>query len=714
MKIKLGDSAVSEIVGAIFLLAIAICFVSFIYIQILSNPGPSPETYVTIVGKLENNNVVFEFRGGESLGLDTSVVLNIGGTEKMLNLSESDTTIINNQNNNDKVWNIGERFVFGGYDLRFPKVEGVIIDKYSNSIVWWGILKPGGIYSQLGARWYFDENCGDIAYDSLNENDGRLIPNEKYGPQWDSDIKYNGSSSLRFNGGLDSVFVPGNTISLDIVKNLSIEAYVKFPENKSIDNSGFGKPFGHEPNIIHVCDDIYAIAYQNMTKGEGQAQQNGVVQTVNLTSNGWIRKDIDNIIFEQGKCFWPKICNVYNNIFIVAYADSDVNPKNVTVKTLEIQNNGTTGPLLGSYSFDFQEIKDYDIIKICDTRIALIYRNNSGSGNIKVLSITNNGNNIFCSAPFEFDNQSCYEPNVVRVFGDTYAIAYADNNRDGAIKTVEITPDGIIHQVISTYIFDSINDTYYPNIKHISENKFVITYHGKNGNQGFLATVEIADNGTITPKVFDTLKYEDDICKYPKIIHMVDDFFVVAYEGTQQDGFALVVKIDQNGFINDTICSKFKFNDGFKNLQGDEPDIIKVSEYVYAIAFHGGSNAAVPQNGMLLTFSLLDDIDPYIPPNNRGVIYKQDTWGIYVNKTHVVATIGISIFSQAYALSNTDWNHLVLTYDGSYIRLFCNDTLVINEFYDIGIKSDLTKPIFIGKLFHGYIDHVCIYETLIK
>ena len=83
MNIKKGDSALAEIIGSIILLAIAICFISIIYFQVLSTPGPGPETYVTIIGKIEkkdgNNTVAFENRRGETLGLNTKITLQIGG-----------------------------------------------------------------------------------------------------------------------------------------------------------------------------------------------------------------------------------------------------------------------------------------------------------------------------------------------------------------------------------------------------------------------------------------------------------------------------------------------------------------------------------------------------------------------------------------------------------------------------------------------------------
>lgn len=708
-KLIKSNTAVAEIVGSVLLLAMAVAAFSVVYIQVLSDEGPSPEAYVTVVGMIENNNVVFEHRSGKPLGLDTSIILSIGNIRLPLNLYDSN--LLEDQNRNDDVWNIGERLLFNEYNLSYPEVQATIVDKKTNSIVWWGILKSGGIYQTLGARWYFDENTGNIAYDSLNENHGRLKPDEKHGPQWDSQIKYGGVSSLRFSGSNDSiVFVPGNTLSLDIVNNLSVEAYVKLPQNKYITDMSYGITCGYMPNIMHIYDNIYAVAYSNQG-------YEGFVKTVNISNDGMMIENIynDNISFDSTS-YWPKISHVSDNVYIVAYSNSDNNPTYVKLKTLNIANNGTTGPLLGSFTCGFKNIYDHEIIKISDNHIALVYRSNYNGGPswIKTFNITNNGLTISDYKTFKFDDNGCYEPDVIHISGNIYGICYAAfNNRSGVLKTVEITPEGVVNQVNDAFYFDTINATYNPDIKLVYNNIYAIVYRDSN-SKGHLITVEITEDGTITKKLNDTLIFENDYCYLPKIIHMVDDFFVVAYEGKQQDGYVAVVKIEQNGLIDDTIFSKFKFNDGFKNLHGMEPDIIRVSDYVYAIAFRAGSYGGQPHEGRLLTFSLLDDIDPYIPVINRGVIYKQDTWGIYINQTHVVATVGNNIFSEAYVLDNTIWNHLVFTYDGSYVKLYCNDELVLSESYTLGITRDLSKPIIMGRLFHGHIDNISIYANLIK
>jgi len=82
-KIKSKD-AVAEILGSVLLLSIAVSVFSVVYLDVLSDDGPSPETYVTLVGKLETkddmiNTVAFENRRGQILGPDTEIILTIGG-----------------------------------------------------------------------------------------------------------------------------------------------------------------------------------------------------------------------------------------------------------------------------------------------------------------------------------------------------------------------------------------------------------------------------------------------------------------------------------------------------------------------------------------------------------------------------------------------------------------------------------------------------------
>jgi len=122
MKLRKNDFAVVEIVGSILLLSMAVAAFSVVYMNVLSDDGPDPETFTTIVGSMTNENgddypdVVFQHTRGETLGSDTELVLDIGGGDKIIHVSVADNPDMD-QNDDNNFWSIGERFVY------YPKDE---------------------------------------------------------------------------------------------------------------------------------------------------------------------------------------------------------------------------------------------------------------------------------------------------------------------------------------------------------------------------------------------------------------------------------------------------------------------------------------------------------------------------------------------------------------------------------------------------------------
>ena len=71
LKIKKNNKAVSEVLGRVLLIAIAVSAFTIVYINFLSDEGPSETTYVTIVGWIENGNLIFEHQRGEGINIDS-------------------------------------------------------------------------------------------------------------------------------------------------------------------------------------------------------------------------------------------------------------------------------------------------------------------------------------------------------------------------------------------------------------------------------------------------------------------------------------------------------------------------------------------------------------------------------------------------------------------------------------------------------------------
>jgi len=702
------NRAVTEIIGSILLIAIAISVFSLIYLYVLSDSGPSPEAYVNIVGKLESGDVVFENRRGESLGLDTQLILLLGGRKYDMTIDEN--SLLSDEDKNDGYWNIGERLVYSGMNITDLQVESTIVDKATKSVVMWGILQEGDIIKIPGAIWHFDEKGGYRAFDSLNNNTGWLRPNAIFGPRWETLNMVSGASALKFDGINDHVFVEGNSVSLDITDAISIESWVKFPEDNKLNNYRFGPAFGYEPDVIHVSDNVYAVMYRDQA-------EIGMLKTVKIAPDGTITEDIyNNSLSVSDKCYWPKIVHVSDDIYMVAFIQSDINPKFANLRTVRMLDNGTTGPVLGSHTFGAKEVYDHCLIKISDYVTALVYRSRENAGMIKTIIVSENGTDITldnANSSLVFESWNCYEPNIIPLTGNIYAIAYSGNDSLGYLKTVEIADNGTISdQVIDTFIFDSINRTYSPQITHISGDIYAIVYRAETKN-GIIATVEISDDGLITDQIIDNLLIEDDYCELPKIAHMHNDIYIIGYQSDQTDGYIAEISIAPNGSISDSVLSKYKFNTG-KNYHGMEPDLIRVTDNIYGVAFRSGSEHGTPHEGHLNTYSLHNHNQNTVPiPDGNGIIFKEDTYGIFVNRTHVAVLIRNHIVIEELSLSKSDWNHIVLTYDGAYIRAYCNGTEIISEYYDEKIVSN-TNDILIGNGFFGYIDEVAIYAKVLN
>ena len=146
MKIRKSNDAVSEVLGTVLLLGMAVSMFSLLSFTVLSYPfNPSPPS-VNLVGYMggTNNvtgetNVTVEHYGGESLDIiTTKVMVIIQGTFTNVNFTDS----LNDSNNNN-LWDIGEKLVHP-VNVTGKQVEVTVVDTKSNSIIMSGILQEEG------------------------------------------------------------------------------------------------------------------------------------------------------------------------------------------------------------------------------------------------------------------------------------------------------------------------------------------------------------------------------------------------------------------------------------------------------------------------------------------------------------------------------------------------------------------------------------------
>lgn len=159
---KMGEKAISEIVGAIVLLAMAIVVFSLIYINVLADEGPNEKIYTTVSCHLLETEsteayegyLLFENEKGESLSPEDIVNVIIGGET----VEDPPKTI--GYFTENSLLNVGDNFLYPIPE--YGKVYANIVDTETNSMVFYGTLRDGYSYTSGSIHFPFNFLPGSI------------------------------------------------------------------------------------------------------------------------------------------------------------------------------------------------------------------------------------------------------------------------------------------------------------------------------------------------------------------------------------------------------------------------------------------------------------------------------------------------------------------------------------------------------------------------
>ena len=447
--------------------------------------------------------------------------------------------------------------------------------------------------------------------------------------------------------------------------------------------------YGKETEIINIKNDVFAISYRG-------PDNDGFIKTVEIENDGQITDSIiDTLEFGVSRTYYPNIIHINGDVYAIVYRGWD---DDGFLATVEMANNGSISDrIINILEFDRFYCYYPHIVHVNGDIYAITYTGYGSDGFLKTIEITNTGaitDSVIDT--LEFDTSYGYEPRIIHVNGDIYAIAYTGLGTDGFIKTVEITNTGAItNSVIDSLEFDT-SYAQYSDIVHVNGTVFAVAYMGPYSD-GFIKTVEIANTGAITNSVIDSLEFDTSYCYWPDIICIADAVYAIAYTGPGYDGFLKTLRIGTNGSIVDAIDDSLEFD----TSNGCEPSIIHVNGTVYAIAYRGSGS-----DGFVKTMEI--DLKGMI----RTIVSKDGAYGISANATRVFATINThtNIIS---APISPGFNHIVFNYnkDGSsdQLRLYINGTEMANGTLTETITTN-TNNLYFGKV-NAIIDEIVIYGT---
>lgn len=132
------DAGISEIIGTVLMLGMAIALFAGVSLVITSYPLSTPSPQVDLVSFVEGSDIVFEHHGGPSLLSDTELGITINGTTTIIYVDDH----LVDDNQNDR-WDIGEQVVYSSGNLNQAQIEVMVIDYASNSVLMMATIQEG-------------------------------------------------------------------------------------------------------------------------------------------------------------------------------------------------------------------------------------------------------------------------------------------------------------------------------------------------------------------------------------------------------------------------------------------------------------------------------------------------------------------------------------------------------------------------------------------
>ncbi len=303
--------------------------------------------------------------------------------------------------------------------------------------------------------------------------------------------------------------------------------------------------------------------------------------------------EIDNVEAATVRGAEPVMVAVADNIYVGAYSGDSIDGY---VTTFDVSDSGILGASIDNYEFDDANCTDPSIIRLAQGYYAVAYTGIDSDGWLEIINILDNGTIVGEVDNYEFDTAICRFPKLTHIDDNIYAVAY-DRNVDGYVTTLDIQENGGIVGQVDNLAFDAGRGVA-PDMAMRSDNIYTIAYDGL-GSDGWMATIEILDNGTISDTVIDTYEFNTTQGINNEILCVDGSVCVIAYTGAGTDGWLTTVNILENGTIVGGVD-----NYEFDPVTGQYPEIAHIHSTTYAIVYDG-----VGGDGFIQTITIHDNGD---------------------------------------------------------------------------------------------------------
>lgn len=668
--------AVSEVVGTLLLIAIAIslfALLAFVSISLpsifFSNPTPS----ANIIGMVQGNGIVLEHYGGQPIPLDAEIRIMFAETPVVTTVGN----VLDPKYKMEGAWNIAEKIFIPYNDTNLPlmQVTITIIDKSSNSVLMRGILQEGSqSVIPIAITLNADSITTNTANVHMNYNFYYYNGIKKVSFVYIKTSVYNMNSSAVWyatpwitvgsrNGTYNYVLtgLEENTQYLfqaRVQYNSSLNASQKIIATGTInsfqtDSYSMGIWHFDEPSGLIVIDSSHhgnngTLFPANVTQTAQRLNQSFAVHNRSLRFDGYN----DYVVVNHATSLMPT-----SEIAIEAWVKPE--PNTEFKATSIVRKNNT---VFGTQTFGCYEP---DMIKISSDRYAIVSRNSVAQRGFVYTTQISPGGNISRNATtsvvdiLQFEPTQCITPKIVKVEASTniYAIVYKGPNNYLYMATVQIFSNGSINKTVKARIsLDSTANCNYPDINYTSGDYYAVayssyeTYLSAARYVGRIQTVRITPAGQITPAIgfynFGSTLTPAGIMQYPDIIHVDEEYFSIVYRDSDTDGALRAVEIKNDGnIVPDPVSYKFDVD----NISDIPIKIIHVYDKIYAILY-GDKAGNIIQGAVIRTIQLTDK-GKFDNGLGYALVLPPVDWSFFADPG--IIHITGNIFAVSYRISNT-------------------------------------------------------------
>jgi len=385
-----------------------------------------------------------------------------------------------------------------------------------------------------------------------------------------------------------------------------IQIYEGPPEIGTIVESlDFDGTLGATPDIVQVSGDTFAIVYVG-------PNNDGFIKTIRVDSSGDILTNsvIDSETFSTGTVTDPKIIHVTDLKYLLVYGDGN----NIHAAIYAITSGGGIFPATVSGTSIISTGSDPDVVKLSgaagegNTQFYAIAYTGSGAGLVDTISVFPDETDVLSTLPsaaLSFAGNSA-DPEIIKVSGTTYAVAFRDNTNIGHVNTLTIPDDGDLDKAIvisDTFDLngnDPISSSSNLDIVHVTGDVYAVVH--SNGAVGATETITINAAGTSLASVDVENFTPDSINVIDPVLIQTDDgtspfsFLVAYHDATNLDGVLKAFIITDAGVIS-SVFDTFNFN----GANGQEPVVAHRTGEFYVVAYEGTS-----AKGTVSSFNLGD------------------------------------------------------------------------------------------------------------